>query len=109
MGRFVIEDIGFFHREICHFILTSEYYRGRNSFFQALLKGSMNQYTVVQDLGRQLMYYDRIIPRSELATRVGQLKVSQLKKIYKKYLIDPNLAYATYGPSDFVNQVYDET
>jgi hypothetical protein len=47
--------------------------------------------------------------RSEIALRVAHLTPATLRKAYKRYLIDPDLAFAAYGATDFIQHVYDET
>ena len=108
-SKLILEDLAHQGRELGVLIFESELYRAKNSLYNALLRGSMSQKQSFIDIGKQLMYYKRRLPRSEIATRISSMTPRHLKKVYSKYLVDPDLAYAGYGPTDFIMHIYDET
>lgn len=108
-SRYVFEELVYNAKELSHLIFEHELYRAKNSLYNELINRSENQLNTFEDIGEDLAAYKRRLTRSEVATRIAHLNPKDLKKTYKKYLLDPELAYAAYGAVDFVMHVYDET
>lgn len=63
-----------------HFLNDVEVYRGRNSLYNKLLnRESPNE--IAKEIGRQILYLNRRIPRSEIAKRVAHFDNYHLKHI----------------------------
>jgi mitochondrial-processing peptidase subunit beta len=63
-----------------HFLNDVEVYRGRNALYNKLLnRESPNE--IVREIGRQILYLNRRVPRSEIAKRVAHVDGYHLKHL----------------------------
>ncbi|CAG9328560.1 unnamed protein product [Blepharisma stoltei] len=79
------------------YIMESELYRARNRYYNDLLNNT-NLGSWSSEIGTELLYAKRRIPRSEVAKRISCMGSRHLEKTFAKWLWDCELAVAMYGP-----------
>lgn len=84
-------------RKVTGLVMESEMYRARNKYYNQLLS-PQSLGDLANEIGHQLTFANRRIPRSEVAKRISCLDNRHLEKTYAKWLWDTELAITFYGP-----------
>lgn len=79
--------------------------KAKNKLYGELLQIESGS-DIVQNLGAQLIYMNRRIPRSEIATRIAALDTAYLKEICRKWVRDCEASIVVYGPKAVDESVY---
>ena len=74
-----------------------EVYRARNSYWNDLLERN-NPIRESARNARQVAYLDRIIPRTEIATRISHMDDAYLNRVATKWFWDKETAVTAWGP-----------
>lgn len=74
-----------------------EVFRTRNKYWNELLERN-NPIEVSTRNARQVAYLDRVIPRTEIATRISNIDNAYLNKVATKWFWDKNTAVTAWGP-----------
>ena len=74
----------------------SEVFRARNKYFNDLLQQN-DSAEVSAANGRQAAYLDRIINRTEIATRISHMTPNYISKMATKWFWDKETAVSGYG------------
>ena len=59
----------------------------------------------MQQIGSQMLYLNRRVPRSEIAKRVAHIDNYHLKHIANEYFYDAEPSFTNWGPIESVSQV----
>lgn len=87
-----------------HYLNDVEVIRGRNKLYNKL----MNQEApsqIANDIGRQIIYLGRRLPRSEIAKRVAHVDNYHLKHLCNDWFYDAEPSFTNWGPIESVSQV----
>lgn len=76
---------------------------GKNRIFNELLNIELGS-DIAQTIGAQLIYLDRLVPRSEIAKRVADYDAEGLKRVLRKYFCKENAAVAVRGPKRVIER-----
>lgn len=87
-----------------HYLNDVEVFRGRNSLYNGLLKAEAPA-QIVQEIGPQILYLGRRVPRSEIAKRVAHLDNHHLKHLCNEWFYDAEPSFTNWGPVEGVAQV----
>jgi hypothetical protein len=94
------------YRSFFHFVEDledTEVICGKNRIFNELLNIELGS-DITQTIGAQLIYLNRLVPRSEIAKRVADYDAEGLKKIFKKYCTKDNAAVAIKAPKRVIKK-----
>lgn len=80
-----------------HFMNDVEVYRARNAYFNELLAGTGVKETV-HDIGPQILYFNRRIPRSETAKRIAHFDAYHMKNLCYEWFYDAEPSITNWGP-----------
>ncbi|KFK25778.1 hypothetical protein AALP_AA8G159200 [Arabis alpina] len=72
--------------------------RARNQLKSSLLLRLDGTTAVAEDIGRQLLTYDRRIPTAELFARIDAVDSDTVKRVANKYIYDRDMAISAIGP-----------
>lgn len=87
-----------------HFLNDVEVYRGRNHLYNTLLnRESTNQ--IAQEIGPQILYLNRRVPRGEIAKRVAHIDNYHLKHLCNQWFYDAEPSFTNWGPIESVSSV----
>ena len=88
----------------------AEVFRARNKLFNDLLEHT-SPATVSLHNGRQASYLDRLVSRTEIATRCSHMTGDYLQKVATKWFWDKDIAVTAWGNlhSGMANAHYNRT
>jgi processing peptidase subunit beta len=85
-----------------HYLNDVEVYRGRNHLFNSFLnRESPTQ--IAQEIGPQILYLNRRIPRGEIAKRVAHIDNYHLKHLCNSWFYDAEPSFTNWGPIESVS------
>jgi hypothetical protein len=87
-----------------HFLNDVEVVRGRNKLYNELM-GIQSCTDILQQIGPQMLYLNRRVPRSEIAKRVSHLDAYHLKHMANEWFYDAEPSFTNWGPIESVSQV----
>jgi hypothetical protein len=87
-----------------HYLNDVEVYRGRNSYYNTLLRKEAPA-DFNKDIGYQILYANRRVPRSEQAKRVAHLDNYHMKQLCYQWFYDAEPTFTNWGPIEAVSQV----
>jgi processing peptidase subunit beta len=87
-----------------HFVNDVEVYRGRNNLYNTLLRQEAPA-DITNEIGPQILYQGRRVPRSEVAKRVAHLDAYQIRHLANKWFYDAEPSFTNWGPIEGVSQV----
>jgi hypothetical protein len=80
-----------------HFINDVEVVRARNALYNELL--SIQSATdIMQQIGPQMLYLNRRVPRSEIAQRVSNIDAYHMKHLCNEWFYDAEPSFTNWGP-----------
>jgi len=74
-----------------------EVFRAKNKLYNDLLQQETGN-DVTQALGNQLLYLNRVVPRTEIATRIANIEQSHLSRVARNWLFDAEVSAVAWGP-----------
>ena len=74
-----------------------EVFRARNKLYHELFQ-IQTVSDILQSIGPQILYLNRRIQRSEIAERVSNIDVAQMKKVWKEWINDAEVSITNWGP-----------
>lgn len=80
-----------------HFINDVEVVRGRNTLYNELLTLQSSS-ELMQQIGQQMLYLDRHVPRSEIAKRVSMIDAYHMKHLCYEWFYDAEPSFTNWGP-----------
>mmetsp|Transcript_36850 Transcript_36850/g.27257 ORF Transcript_36850/g.27257 Transcript_36850/m.27257 type:complete len:124 (+) Transcript_36850:1216-1587(+) len=87
-----------------HYINEVEIFRGRNKLYMELL-GIEAASDVMQQIGPQMLYFNRRIPRSEIAKRIAHIDGHIMKAVCNEWFYDAEPSFTNWGPIEQVSSV----
>jgi processing peptidase subunit beta len=84
--------------EYASYLNQVELFRARNKLFNELLQHETGN-DITQSIGNQLLYLNRRVPRSEIATRVSNLEGAHLQRVATNWFFDNELSVVAWGPT----------
>lgn len=87
-----------------HYLNDVEVFRGRNNLYNSLLNAEAPS-QIVREIGPQVLYLGRRVPRSEVAKRVAHLDNFHLKNLCNEWFYDAEPSFTNWGPVEGVAQV----
>ena len=87
-----------------HYLNDVEVFRGRNNLYNTLLRRESPS-DIAKEIGPQILYNGRRIPRSEVAMRVSHLDNYHIKHLCNNWFYDAEPSFTNWGPIEGVSQV----
>lgn len=87
-----------------HYLNDVEVFRGRNALYNKLLRTEAPS-DLVQEIGPQLLYLNRRVPRSEIAKRVAHIDNYHIKHLCNQWFYDAEPSFTNWGPIEQVSMV----
>lgn len=87
-----------------HYLNDVEVIRARNKLYNELM-GIQSCTDVLQQIGPQMLYLNRRVPRSEIAKRVSHIDAYHLKHLANEWFYDAEPSFTNWGPIESVSQV----
>lgn len=81
------------------YLTDTEVTRAKYKLYTELLSVQSVSDTM-QQYGPQFLNLDRKVPRSEIAERVSNIDAEHLKKVCKKWFVDKQPSFTSWGPVD---------
>jgi len=83
--------------EYASYLNQVEVFRGRNKLYNDLLQLETGN-DITQNLGNQLLYLNRKVPRSEIAKRVAHFDNIYLQRVATNWFFDTEVSAVAWGP-----------
>lgn len=64
-----------------------EVFRAKNKLYNELLQHETGN-DITQSIGNQLLYLNRVVPRSEIATRISNIEQPHLSRVARNWFFD---------------------
>ncbi len=80
-----------------HFISEVEVVRARNALYNELLTIQSSS-DIMQQIGPQMLYFNRRVPRSEIAERVSNLDANHIKNVCNEWFYNAEPSLTNWGP-----------
>lgn len=87
-----------------HYLNDVEVYRGRNALYNKLLRRESPS-DISSEIGPQILYQGRRVPRSEVAKRVAHLDNHHIKHLCNSWFYDAEPSFTNWGPVESVSHV----
>ena len=87
-----------------HYVTDVEVFRGRNHLYNTLMT-QQNPKTHIDEIGQQLSFVGRRVPRSEVAKRVAHLDKDHIKYLAQHWFYDAEPSFTNWGPIEMVSCV----
>jgi predicted Zn-dependent peptidase len=87
-----------------HYLNDVEVFRGRNMLYNKLMAHEA-PCQILRDIGTQVLYIGRRMPRSEIAKRVAHVDNYHLKHLCNEWFYDAEPSFTNWGPIEGVSQV----
>jgi len=84
--------------EYANYLNQVEVFRARNKLYNELLQLETGN-DITQNLGNQLIYLNRRVPRSEVAQRVSHFDNGHLQRVAGKWFFDKEVSVVNWGPT----------
>jgi len=83
--------------EYANFMNEAECFRAKNKLYNELLQHETSN-DIAQSIGNQVLYLNRRVPRSEIATRVSNMNGKHLGKVAFNWFFDREISLVSWGP-----------
>jgi len=83
--------------DFANYLNEVEVFRAKNRLYNQLLQNETGQ-GVAHDIGNQLLYLNRTVPRSEVATRISNIEQPHLSRVARNWLFDTEVSAVAWGP-----------
>lgn len=80
-----------------HYMNDVEVYRARNAYYNELLAGN-GVLDTINDIGQQVLYFNRRVPRSEVAKRIAHFDAYHMKNLCYEWFYDAEPSITNWGP-----------
>lgn len=87
-----------------HYLNDVEVIRGRNFLYNKLLTKESPQ-DIANEIGPQMLYLNRRVPRSEVAKRVSHIDNYHMRHLANKWFYDGEPSFTNWGPIETVSSV----
>lgn len=87
-----------------HYLNDVEVIRGRNFLYNKLLTKESPQ-DIANEIGPQILYLNRRVPRSEVAKRVSHIDNYHMRHLANKWFYDAEPSFTNWGPIETVSSV----
>ena len=87
-----------------HFMNDVEVYRARNKYYNELMASS-GVVETVKDIGPQVLYFNRRIPRSEVAKRIAHFDAYHMKNLCYEWFYDSEPSITSWGPIESASSI----
>jgi len=87
-----------------HYLNDVEVIRGRNKLYNKLMNYNDPHHTN-SEIGQQILYLNRRVPRSEVAKRVAHIDNYHMKNMCNSWFYDAEPSFTNWGPIEGVSQV----
>lgn len=87
-----------------HYLTDVEVFRGRASYFNKLLNREAPS-QIISEIGPQILYLNRRVPRSEIAKRIAHIDSHHLKHLCNDWFYDAEPSFTNWGPIESVSSV----
>lgn len=87
-----------------HYMTDVEVFRGRAHLFNTLMNDK-NPKDHINEIGQQLSFLGRRVPRSEIAKRVAHLDNKHIKHLAQHWFYDAEPTFTNWGPIELVSSV----
>jgi len=74
-----------------------EVFRAKNKLYNELLQHETGN-DITQSIGNQILYLNRIVPRSEIATRIANIEKPHLTRVARNWFFDNEVSAVAWGP-----------
>lgn len=85
-----------------HYLNDVEVYRGRNNLYNSLLTRESTD-EIANEIGQQILYLGRRVPRSEIGKRVAHLDNYHMKHLCNDWFYDAEPSFTNWGPIEGVS------
>ncbi len=85
-----------------HYLNDVEVYRGRNNLYNSLLARESSD-EIANEVGQQILYLGRRVPRSEVAKRVAHLDNYHMRLLCNDWFYDAEPSFTNWGPIESVS------
>jgi len=75
-----------------------EVFRAKNRLYNELLQHETGN-DITQSIGNQLLYLNRVVPRSEIATRISNIEQQHLSRVARNWFFDRDISAVAWGPT----------
>lgn len=96
----MLYNVGQEWMRLCPMITEAEVERAKNLLKTNLLLQLDGTTPICEDIGRQMLCYNRRIPLHELEQRIDSVSVQNIRDVGMKYLYDRCPAVAAVGPTE---------
>jgi len=90
MGQLVLSDYALYLNQV-------EVFRARNKLYNDLLQQESGN-DIAANIGQQLLYLNRVVPRSETATRISNIEGGHLSRVARNWFFDVDISAVAWGP-----------
>jgi processing peptidase subunit beta len=87
-----------------HYLNDVEVIRGRNNLYNQLLTAESPE-SVNQEIGKNMLYLNRRVPRNEVAKRVSSIDNYHIKQLCNQWFYDAEPSFTNWGPIEQVSMV----
>lgn len=87
-----------------HYINEVEVYRARNKYFNELL-ASDSVLDTIHDIAPQIIYWNRRVPRSEVAKRIAHIDGYHMKNLCYEWFYDAEPSITNWGPIEGTSSI----
>lgn len=90
LGQLILSDYALHLNQV-------EVFRGKNALYNELLTSETGT-DVANEIGRQVLFLGRRVPRSETATRIANLSQQHLQRVARHWFFDRDISVVSWGP-----------
>jgi processing peptidase subunit beta len=83
--------------DFANYLNQVEVFRAKNKLYNELLQHETGN-DITQSIGNQLLYLNRVVPRSEIATRVSNIEQQHLSRVARNWFFDNEVSVVAWGP-----------
>lgn len=94
----VIPVLQMFRMRLCTSVTESEVARAKNLLKTNMLLQLDGSTPICEDIGRQMLCYNRRIPIPELEARIDAVNAETVREVCTRYICDKSPAIAAVGP-----------
>lgn len=93
-----IEELFYGVNRLAHSVTEEEVERGKRQLKTTLFGNLDSTTAIAEDIGRQLLVYDRRIPNAELLLRIDAIDAAEVRRVARQHLHDADIAVTGLGP-----------
>lgn len=83
---------------LAHSVTDEEIERSKRQLKTTLFGNLDSTTAIAEDIGRQLLIYDRRLPMQELNLRIDAIDAAEVRRVARKHLHNADIAMAGLGP-----------